>query len=173
VIAPAPPAPAPTVPAPAPVVERPNDAAWTPIFDGKSLACLDPETVATWKADNGALVSTNTGGSFAQSHKDFADGAIRFRFEVGANTGEVRFSVRQGANHAEQIVDITKVNAAALAGKVHELVFTCNQNTVTAKLDGQPAAIQASPVIPSGRFRFAVVDGSLRVLGIDYQPPGK
>ena len=171
VVAPAPPAPIP--PAPAPIAERPNAAAWTPIFDGKTTACLDPETVANWKADNGALVSTNTEGSYAQSHKDFADGAIRFRFELGANTGELRFSVRQGANHSEQIVDFNKASCATLAGKVHELVFTCNQNTVTAKLDGQPAAIQPAPVISNGRFRFAVVDGSLRVLAIDYHPSGK
>ena len=157
-------------PAPEPRAEPPpviDASGWAALFDGKTLACLDPESIDRWKVENGAIASTNSEYSGAQSRNDFSDGVIRFRFENGTSE-ELSFEVRQGLGGKYRVA-FGKSESAAMAGKTHELVFVCDKAAVSATLDGQPAAVKATAQPAEGRFKFAVDHGSLRVLGIDFQ----
>ena len=166
------PPPAPPERAAAPVPERKVEFAdnkdATPVFDGKTLACLDPDCLAAWKIDNGAIVSAGTEYSNAQSRADFSDGVLRFRFENTA-ADEISFEVRQGTGSQFRIA-FSKAECAALAGKPHELLIACDGATVTATLDGNAATVSKPAAPPrTGRFRFAADHGTLRMLNIDLQ----
>ena len=152
-------------PGPAPAIAMDKDA--TPIFDGKTLACLDSDCLPAWKLENGAIVSANGEYSGGQSRNDYSDGIFRFRFENGASD-ELIFEVRQGAG-VNYRVTFGKAASASMAGKPHEIIFQCDDGTVTATLDGNAASVTPNGQPLSGRFRFGVNHGSLRILAIDFQ----
>jgi len=139
----------------------------TPIFDGKSLDCLDGECVDSWKVEKGAIVNKKSEYGGGQSRKDYSDGILRFRFENTA-ADEIGFEFRQGDTGKFKI-SFGKSECAAMAGKAHELVVVCSGAKVTAKLDGKAATVSASGQPQEGRFKFTVDHGTLRVLEIGFQ----
>ena len=141
-----------------------------PIFDGKTLDFLDPECVGSWKVETGVIVNRNSDWSGGQSRAEYSDGVLHFSFECTAADG-VEFLVRQGSG-ASYKVAFSKSDCAGLAGKRHELIFTCDGATVTALLDGKPAPVAASAQPRSGRFKFNVDHGTLRVFEIGMQKLG-
>jgi hypothetical protein len=137
------------------------------LFDGKTLSCLDTECTADWKVEKGAIVNAKSDYGNGQSRDDFSDGILRFRFEI-TSAQEINFAVRQGPG-AQYLVTFGKSECAALVGKAHELVFVCDGNSVTATLDGKAATVKTTGQARSGRFKFQVDHGVLRVLGISFQ----
>ena len=150
---------------PAPAIAMDKDA--TPIFDGKTLACLDSDCLPAWKLENGAIVSASSEYSGGQSRNDYSDGNIRFRFENGA-ADEISFEVRQNPGVSYRVA-FGKAASAAMAGKTHEVIFQCDGGKVTATRDGNSATVTPNGQPRSGRFRFAVDHGSLKILAIDFQ----
>ena len=163
-----PPPPPPTPPAAetkAPAAEL-KDA--TPVFDGKSLACLDPDCISAWKVENGAIASINREFCNAQSRADYGDGVLHFRFENSA-ADDLAFEVRQGSG-AQSHVGFGKAEIAAMAGKPHDLNIACDGANVTATLDGNAVNVTRPAGQPHfGRFRFSVDHGTLRVLAVEFQ----
>jgi hypothetical protein len=140
---------------------------WTALFDGKTLSCLDHETHAHWRVENGAIVS-RAGGGQAQGAKDLGNGIFRFRFELGASATELWFAVRQGPA-GRYTITFDKAACSAMAGKPHDLVVTCNGVEISAALDGEPVKVQARNQPRSGRFKFQAIGAPLRVVSIDFQ----
>jgi hypothetical protein len=163
---------APALPAPPDVTKGnsnnpPEANDFTPLFDGKTLGCLDNECIAAWKIEKGAIVNGNTDYGGGQGRTDFKDGKIHFKFENTA-ADEITFLVRQG-EAGKYKVTISKAECASLAGKAHDLEFVCDGATVTATLDGKAATVTSAGQPREGRFKFSVDHGTLRVLEIESQ----
>ncbi|HYG73396.1 MAG TPA: protein kinase [Planctomycetota bacterium] len=149
---------------------------WTPIFDGTSLDFMDPEGMGAWKIKDGILQGVASPGKLLQikSKYDLADGEIRFRFEVPNTLAYFVFCVR--ANTDQQFaLELNRKDAYALAGKAHDLTFTCVGDTVTACLDGKSVEVKKQwsqrPSV-QGRFKVCTMshyDGVLKILWIDYR----
>ncbi len=142
-----------------PAAERP----WRALFDGKTLGVLNVQSHGGWKVEGGAIVKS--GKDAGQSAEEFGEGEIRFRFEAeGLDSGY--FKVRQGAEGGMSVVFNTS-SFAPLAGKPHDLVFTCIGDRVTATLDGSPVSVVADGKPRSGRLQFNAQGTLLRLLSID------
>src|SRR3954465_12367918 len=80
-------------PAAAPSAEKPPEAGWVNLFNGKDLdGWVQRGGKAKYRADNGQIVGTavpNTGNSFLCTKKDYGDFVLELEFKVqpGLNSG--------------------------------------------------------------------------------------
>ncbi|MCY3023557.1 MAG: hypothetical protein NTW87_31645, partial [Planctomycetota bacterium] len=141
-------------------------AAWHAIFDGRTLDCLKGQGRGAWRVENGAIVSVPGVNDAAQTVQQFGDGDLRVRFEITGTDGFF-FVARQGNGGFAMRPDGAQM--AAMAGKPQELVFTCRGENVTATVNGQPVALNATGKPLQGSLQFNVRAGStLRVVGIEH-----
>ncbi len=136
---------------------------WRPLFDGKTLGVLNPQSHASWRVEDGALLLSGSGA--AQSAEEFGDGEFRFRFE-GSGIDNLYFKVRQGAGGGVAVTFNTN-SFAALGPGPHELVFTCQGDSVTATLDGRAVAATIEGKGRTGRLQWNANGKRLRVLSVD------
>lgn len=144
-----------------------EQAAWKPIFDGKTTRFMVREAMNYWLVQDGALVRDVTkSDQAAQTNTDFADGQFRFRFTVQNGT-HLYFAVRQ-AGGGQTRVAFNKPELDALPAGIHELLFTCRGADVSATLDGNPVKVLfEGKALPRGRVQFNVTNGDFRLLAFD------
>jgi hypothetical protein len=141
--------------------------AWTPIFDGKTNACLSRECLAWWQVVDGALYPVKGNFQAGQSKTDFGDGEIRFRF-ASKGCSLVALSVRQGDGSCR--LSIYRSTLEAMGEGAQEVVFTCRGAQVTATVNGKPMNLELPPkILPRGRLQFGNSEGEFRLLGLDYR----
>lgn len=162
-----PPPPTPQPPQPATVMPE-GGGEWTQLFDGKTLNCLNSHVRKGWRVANGAIEKVPKTDDAAQSARQFDDGEIRVRFELkGAEF--MYFCARQGASGVHRF-HFDRQRCQELAGKPHEVVFSCYRELVVAKLDGQPITAEVRGQPTAGHLQFNCRPSGLRILALDFRP---
>lgn len=138
-------------------------APWRPLFDGRSADCL--RDTESWRFEDGALVNVPGARDAAQTRHEFGDGELRIRFEPLGLDG-LFFKARQSAEGGYSLF-FDKALLKSLEGRVHEAVFTCRGDQVTATLDGRPMPLGEVKRTRSGCLQFMVQGKSLRITAID------
>ncbi|MCY3020379.1 MAG: SUMF1/EgtB/PvdO family nonheme iron enzyme, partial [Planctomycetota bacterium] len=139
------------------------ERAWKPIFDGKTLECLDEGGKEAWRVENGVL--TNTPGKASCGTKaQFGDGDVRVCFEVIGNAW-VEMKMYRPGPPAESTYMVAPVPKGA-----RELIFSRRGNQVSASVDGQATEVKTfGPPTNQGGLVFFVDKGALRVKSIEYR----
>ena len=142
-----------------------DQAAWKPIFDGKTSKFLVRDAVSFWIVEDGALIPTK-GDQAAQTNTDFGDGQFRFRFTI-QNGSNLYFAVHQSGG-GQTRVGFNKPDLDLLPAGIHEVLFTCRGTDVSATLDGNPVKvlIEGKPH-PRGRIQFNAAGSNFRLLSLD------
>jgi tRNA A-37 threonylcarbamoyl transferase component Bud32 len=145
----------------------PDPRPWTPVFDGKSLACFMQREVKDWRLENGMLVNVAPRPQALQTERLFEDGEVRVRFEcheqsyLGFN---IRLSTAPGYG-----VEWDRGGVNQMAGAEHVLLFTLRGDLVRATLDGRPLGVKIHSRSPKGTLHFSNVGGTLRIRSIDFR----
>jgi len=141
--------------------------AWRKIFDGTTTNGFTMDSKQDWEVRNGALVNRNTGKA-AKTAAVFADGEVRIVFEI-ADSDYFYLAVRQGSA-GKAFLEFEKNLARTLAGKPHELIFSCAGEQVKAKLDGNPVEVKVyERVAAEGAIQFSARNGTLAIRGIEFR----
>lgn len=144
-----------------------DQAAWKPIFDGKTTNFMVREAKNFWLVQDGALVrDTSKGDQAAQTNTDFEDGVFRFRFTI-QNGSNLYFAVRQ-AGGGQTRVGFNKPDLDLLPAGIHEILITCRGLDISATLDGNPVKVLfEGKVHPRGRIQFNSSAADFRLLTVD------
>jgi hypothetical protein len=143
----------------------PADRRWRPVFDGRSLEFLTRNSRPGWAVRDGALepAVSNAG----QTIEEFEDGELRIRFEA-RDVDAVYFTMRRTPTEGFK----ASWNTGAfkpLQGKACELVFRCRGDSVTATLNGQPLALEASGRPRKGILQFNARAKHFRIFSIEFR----
>jgi hypothetical protein len=144
---------------------------WKALFDGRTLDCIVPLSREAWQIENGALTNIVSKRNSAQTSFEFGDGDMRVRFEPAAAIVYMQFTARQ-SEQGGFAAEFDKVTLPQMAGKTHEIVFSCRGETVTATLDGQPLPLKATGASRRGRLQMYARDGVLKILSLEFAEPG-
>jgi serine/threonine-protein kinase len=150
--------------------DRPPEEAWRAIFDGRSLDWLPRECQDAWRLEDGALAANPaaTVSQAAQTTEMFGDGEIRIRFEV-KNATTLYFAVRQGPK-GRYAAYWRGPALEELRGAVHELVFVCRGDSVSATLDGELVPLENHGSPREGSVQFNATAPGLRVYSLEVRP---
>lgn len=142
-----------------PVVDLP----WRTLFDGSSSFFRDAKG---WRVEGGALVREPESPGPVESRETFEEGEIRIRFSARP-PGRVSLAVRQSLM-GNSGVDL---DAAALGGSEHVLVFTMIGDAVSAMLDGSPVPVAAAGrPARAGTLQLNGRGAGLAVRSVEYRP---
>jgi serine/threonine protein kinase len=139
---------------------------WLGLYDGKSTDALLLEPKAAWSPDKGVL--TGTGPDYVLvTREEFEDGEFRIRFRcVGVTflSLQVRHSVEKGY---AAIPEYEQLTAAPPRGNVHEVIFTCHEDQISATWDGQPILLKNKNGPRRGPIQIRARGGHLTLLSIE------
>jgi tRNA A-37 threonylcarbamoyl transferase component Bud32 len=147
----------------------PDPRPWTPVFDGKSLACFMQKDIRDWKIENGALVNAVPRPQALQTDRMFSDGEIRIRFQC-QDQSWLGFNIRLNTGPG-YCVEWDRSNIVQYAGAERTLIFSCRGETVSATLDGRAIPVNVRQPSRLGTLHFSTVGGVLRIRAIDYRDP--
>jgi hypothetical protein len=147
----------------------PDPRPWTPVFDGRSLACFMLRDIKDWKLENGTLVSISPTPQAIQTDRIFTDGEVRIRFQC-QDQSWLAFNVRLSTGPGYS-VEWGRGQISQFAGAERTLIFTLRGETVTATLDGRPIPVVVHGRSRQGTLHFSAVGGQLRIRSIDYRDP--
>jgi hypothetical protein len=140
---------------------------WQGLFDGKSIEKLDPRPDKGWKLDRGVLTSAGA-DCVLLTREEFEDGEFRIQFRAqGINF--LSLQVRHLAERGYAAVpDVAHVNPPP-GGKpaLHEVIFTCLEDQVSATFDGQPVPLKYRNGPRRGPLQVRVMGGHLSLISID------
>ncbi len=139
---------------------------WRAIFDGKTNECLRRSCREQWPVVDGAL-QWNGVQNAAQTVMEFDDAEIRVRFEV-AGLEALRIGVRQGEGGA-CFVKFDGGMVRSLEGAIHEVIFKCMGESVTAALDGRQVSIHLEGKPRRGCLQITGLGRVIRILSIEYR----
>jgi len=148
----------------------PDPRPWTPVFDGKSLACFMGRDIKDWKLENGTLVNANPHPQAMQTDRTFEDGEVRIRFQC-QDQSWMGFNIRLGTTAPGYSVEFNRGDIVRLAGAERTLIFSLRGETVSAMLDGRPIPVTVRNRSRLGTLHFSSVGGTLRIRSIDYREP--
>ncbi|MBI3855918.1 MAG: serine/threonine protein kinase [Planctomycetes bacterium] len=147
----------------------PDPRPWTPVFDGRSLACFMQRDLKDWRLENGTLVNVVARPQALQTDRMFEDGEVRIRF-VCQDQSYLGFNIRLTSEPGYG-VDWNRGGISQMAGAEHTLIFSCRGETVSATLDGRPVPVVARSKARKGTLHLSLVGGQLRIRSIDYRDP--
>lgn len=154
-------------PAAAPKPETGKFIPWQPIFDGKTLDCLNGQGQGAWRVEDGALVNVGGAKQAVPTVREFGDGQIRICFEnAGSKYWDVK--VRHGPDGGIA-ANFDKPQLEAMGNKRQEMIFTCRGTDVTATINGQPMQLGGEARPLKGRIRFYVGNGTVRIWSLEYR----
>jgi hypothetical protein len=148
-------------------LENPGEKAWRPLFDGKTKESVLRGPAPGWKVEDGKLVGIPGLNDAAQTHEEFKNTELRFRFEA-QGLDRLWFNLRQGTPGAGYSISLES-NLQAMDGK-HELIFTAVEDKVTATLDGKPVPVTVLGAAQLGCLQFNGTGKRFAVLSIDVRP---
>jgi len=112
---------------------------WDSLFDGKSVGTLLLQPSGAWALDKGTLTSSGNDCTLL-TKEDVEDGEFRIRFRSDS-LGFLSLAVRHAGEKGFSIVpDPSLINASK--GKLHEVLFTCKEDHVTALFDGKEVPLK-------------------------------
>ena len=147
----------------------PDPRPWTPVFDGKSLACFMLRDIKDWKLENGTLVNIVSTPQAMQTDRIFADGEVRVRFQC-QDQSWLSFNIRLSTGPGYS-VEWGRGQVSQFAGAERTLIFSLRGETVTATLDGRPIPVVVHGRSRQGTLHFSAVGGQLRIRSIEYRDP--
>jgi len=139
---------------------------WHSLFDGKSTDKLTLSPKAGWTLDKGSLMSTGP-DCFLVTRDEFEDGEFRIRYR-SEGVAFLSIQVRHSSEKGYAVVP-DQGSPGQPRGKVHEVIFTCQEDQVSAILDGQPAILKYKNCPRKGPIQLHVLGGHLSVLSIDHR----
>jgi hypothetical protein len=147
--------------------DNPAEKAWRPLFDGKTKESVLRGAAPGWKVEEGKIVALPGMNDAAQTHEEFKNTELRFRFEA-QGLDRLWFNLRQGSPGAGYGINL-ETNLQALDGK-HELIFTAVEDKVTATMDGKPIPVTVLGAAQMGCLQFNGTGKRFAVLSIDVRP---
>jgi tRNA A-37 threonylcarbamoyl transferase component Bud32 len=148
----------------------PDPRPWTPVFDGKSLACFMNRDIKDWRLENGTMVNSVPRPAAIQTDRTFRDGEVRIRFQC-QDQSWLGFNMRLGVASPGYSVEFDRSGIVRMAGAERTLIFSCRGETVSATLDGRPIPVVIRNPSREGTLHFSTVGGVLRIRSIDFRDP--
>lgn len=139
---------------------------WTALFDGRTADFL--RSTRGWKVEKGVLINDPEELNAGQTGLEFDNGELRIRFEV-KDLQSLYFAVRQSDRGGYSVL-FDKSTLKPMEGRVHELLFTCQGEKVSATLDGRPLAFTESRPAARGCLQFNGTGKTVRITALDFRP---
>lgn len=141
---------------------------WECLVDGHTLEGAMFEPRAGWSTDKGMIFNLGKDSTLL-TRAEFDDGEFRVRFRSDALTF-LSITVRHLNEKGFTVTPDVRVLNESPRVKVHEVIFTCREDQMSAKLDGQDVQIKNRNGPRRGPIQVHVMGGHLTVISIDRRP---